>query len=253
MPSYGPARNRVHESVAALILRAFEGENPSSDIREEDTVAIRISRHGYIKETSYVAGYLRTANLNELTIMTERFLQDSKVTSETLEPATPGSSGPAPNGPEWSITPRIEHDVENNGEAYPLAVPDIANLRRERVLRAAGCGNERRMVAANALLRPVAQASVTRTFDSSDATVVGRKRQRSKTQGRRVVTGQDGTSLSLPWGIYPDSTGAGQGITVRLKMQPGAYKVNGEECVSRKKVRIIDGVPATTRNIAALR
>ena len=84
-PMDEPARHHVHKEVAALIMRAFDRENPGSDVQDETVVTVRTERHGYVKKTPYIAGDLRAANLNELTIMTERFFNDPVVMSGTLE------------------------------------------------------------------------------------------------------------------------------------------------------------------------
>ncbi len=87
-----PARNQVHKVIAARILGVFEHCNPESEILDETVVAVRIARHGYAKESSYVAGDLRMVNKNELAIMTERFLKDPAVMSGALEPAPASTS-----------------------------------------------------------------------------------------------------------------------------------------------------------------
>lgn len=213
-PMDEPARHHVCKEVAAVVMRAFDRENPESNIQDETVVTVRIDRHGYIKETPYIAGDLRAANLNELTIMTQRFLSDPVVMSGTLE------AGP---------------------DLGPYRASDVAAPRPE-AKKAKGKRGE-----------CTAASSVAVTTNLSRANVGGKKRARSKAEGCRVETGEDGELLPWLWGIHLESEEAAEATTMRLKMKLGVVSVNGEECVSRKKIKIVRGVAVNAPNMVALR
>lgn len=214
-PMDEPTRNQVHRAVAALIMRAFDRENPGSDVEDETMVTMRTERHGYVKKTPYIAGDLRAANLNELAIMTDRFLSDPAVMSGTLEP-----------GPD----------------IVPYRASTNAAAPRRKAKKAKGKDG------ACAVAAPSA-AVVT---DLSGAAAVGKKRGRSKAEGCGLASREDGGSLPCLWGIHLESQDAGGVTTVRLKMKLGVVSVNGEECVSRKKIKIVRGVVVNAPNMAAL-
>ncbi|CAM9583843.1 unnamed protein product [Laminaria digitata] len=214
-PMDEPARNQVHRDVAALIMRAFDRENPGSDVEDETMVTIRTERHGYVKKTPYIAGDLRAANLNELTIMTDRFLSDPSVMSGTLEPG-----------------------------------PDIVPYRSST--NAAAPRREAQKAKGKDGACAVAAPSAAVVTNLSGAAAVGKKRGRSKAEGCGLVYGEDGGSLPCLWGIHLESEDAGGVTTLRLKMKLGVVSVNGEECVFRKKIKIVRGVVVNAPNMAAL-
>ena len=213
-PMDEPARHHVRKEVAAVVMRAFDRENPESNVQNETVVTVRIDRHGYVKEAPYIAGDLRAANRNELTIMTQRFLSDPVVMSGTLE------AGP---------------------DLGPSRASDVAAPRRE-AKKAKDNGGE-----------CAAASSVTVTTNLSRANVGGKKRGRSKAEGCRVQTREEGDLLPWPWGIHLESEEAAGATTMRLKMKLGVVSVNGEECVSRKKVKIVRDVAVNAPNMVALR
>lgn len=143
-----PARNLVHKVVAAQILRTFERGNPESDILDESIVAVRIARHGYIKESSYVAGDLRMVNENEIAIMTKRFLNDPAVMSGDLEPApalastgsTPsdpdrGDAGEEPKCSEGEIQRLVRVNDVNPLQLPPGIYPDVEDAGGGKTMR----------------------------------------------------------------------------------------------------------------------
>ena len=209
-----PARHHVHKEVAALIMRAFDRENPGSDVQDETVVTVRTERHGYVKKTPYIAGDLRAANLNELTIMTERFFNDPVVMSGTLE-----------------ARPNIG----------PYRASDVAAPRRE-AKKPKGKGGA-----------CAAASSAAAATSLSRANVVGKKRGRSKAEGCGVATGDVRGSLPHMWGIRLESEDGKEATKMRLKMKLGVISVNDEECVSRKKIEIVRGIAVNAPNMAALR
>ena len=213
-PMDEPARYHVSKEVAAVIMRAFDRENPGSSIQDETVVTLRIDRHGYVKETPYIAGDLRAANLHELTAMTERFFSDPVVMSGTLE-----------TGPDLG----------------PYRASDVTAQRQEAKkarVKGGACAAASSAIAATNISRP---------------NVVGNKRGRSEAEGCGIATEDDGDSFPWMWGIRLESEDAVEARTMRLKMKLGVVSVNGEDCVSRNKIMIVRGVAVNAQNMAALR
>ena len=213
-PMDEPARYHVSKEVAAVIMRAFDRENPGSSIQDETVVTLRIDRHGYVKETPYIAGDLRAANLHELTAMTERFFSDPVVMSGTLE-----------TGPDLG----------------PYRASDVTAQRQEAKkarVKGGACAAASSAAAATSLSR---------------ANVVGKKRGRSKAEGCGVATGDVRGSLPHMWGIRLESEDGKEATKMRLKMKLGVVSVNGEDCVSRNKIMNVRGVAVNAQNMAALR
>lgn len=262
---YGDERNQVHKVVAALILRSFDLEHPESDILDEAVVSIRIARHGYVKETAYVAGDLRTINRHtELTIMTERFLQDPTVMSGTLEATAPGfSEDPLRSGAKnlSPATPREGATKQKSKDGAPTTVAERdcvgeKGARCKGVTRGEKRDDDRGVVAAAPASSPVCTrvaATDTATPRSSNEAVVGGKRPRGKDEECRADSGDEGGPLSLPWGVYAQLGCDGKASSLLLKMKLVPVTVNGVECASHKKVRIVSGMPVNPRNIDALR
>lgn len=262
---YGDKRNQVHKVVAALILHAFDLEHPESDILDEAVVSIQIARHGYVKDTAYVAGDLRTVNRhNEMTIMTERFLQDPTVMSGTLEATAPGfpeepllsgANNPSAATPGEGATKR----KSKAGARTAVAERDCVGGKGARckgVARGEKRDDDRGVVAAAPASPPVCTrvaATDTATPRSPNEAVVGRKRPRGKDGGCRADSGDEEGSLSLPWGVYAQLGCDGKASSLLLKMKLVPVTVNGVECASQKKVRIVSGMPVNARNIDALR
>eukprot|EP00752_Nemacystus_decipiens_P012369 g10964.t1 len=118
-----PARNQIHEALAAIILRTFDRDYPESDVRDQTIVHLRVNRHRFVKESSFVAGDLRTTNKNTLSILTERFLNDPVVMAGELEPASaspPVCEGSAPHN---FVSKAARHAPETDAETGPKAPP----------------------------------------------------------------------------------------------------------------------------------
>lgn len=215
-PRGEPARHQVHKILAAAILRKFDKYNPGSDVRDEHIVTMRIKRHGFFKESSFVACDLRTENKNAISILTERFWNDPVVIG--------GELGPAPACPlvcEGS-TP---HD--------------------------SGCGPTRQEQEAETKPEARTTTSSIEPAELSHATIVGTKRGCSEGEVRRH--GDGANNPSLPWGLYADSEDAPASKTMRLKVKLGAMRVNGEDVVPVKKMQVVSGIKMNAGNISALR
>ncbi|CAM9125862.1 unnamed protein product [Ectocarpus fasciculatus] len=219
-PVDGPAQGQVHRSVAARILRAFDRESPSSDILDETVVNIRIQRHKVVKESSFLAGDLRVENKNDLAILTQRFLNDPIVMSGELQPSTS------------PVTCTMYAPPPHSGSATARREKEKSKDREEKVSTT---------------------VRATATDELPDATLVGKEREREQGEVWRVTNMDDTSSLSLPWGIYPDAKDANGDETMRLKVKLGACWVNGEKFEHAKKMKVVGGVAVTASNIAALR
>ncbi|CAM9504799.1 unnamed protein product [Pylaiella littoralis] len=214
------ARDQVHRVVDAFVLRAFDQENPGSDILDETVVTVRIWRYGHLFESTHVAGDLRMTGQNEVIMMTELFLDDPKVISGELEPAPASASTGSSTHDPGSDT----MSCKRAGEYRQAAATQLDEAR---------------------VPNPTAEPACT-----SDATALGEKRKRSQGDVFRVGSRHKVDSLSLPPGIYLD---AGESQTLRLKVKLGRVRVNGVECVFRKKMKIIGGVALHAHNVTALR
>ncbi|CAM9125939.1 unnamed protein product [Ectocarpus fasciculatus] len=219
-PVNGPAQDRVHTSVAARILRAFDKQNPSSDILDETVVNIRIQRHNFVTESSFVAGELRVENKKDLAILTQRFLNDPAVMSGELPPATAPVTCTMYAPPPHSGSTTARHETEKSKDTDE----EVSTAFR-----------------------------ATATDELLDATLVGKEREREQGEVWPVTNVDDTSSLSLPWGIYPDAKDANGDETMRLKVKLGACWVNGESVAHAKKMKVVGGVAVNASNIAALR
>ena len=222
-PTDGPARDQIHKTFAAIILRVFDKEYPESDVRDDTVVNLRVKRHGFVKESSFVAGDLRTENKNALIIMAQRFLNDPVVMGGELEPAPAGP--PAFEGSSLddfgADAARNEQEAETEPEPEPE--PEAP---------------------------PITTASLT-PAEWSNTAFVGTKLGCLKGVGRRDEEGAK--PPLLPEGIYVHSEVLTGGTTLRLKVKLGPMTVNGEEVVSAKKMKVVSGIAMNAGNIVALR
>ncbi|CAM9505088.1 unnamed protein product [Pylaiella littoralis] len=222
LPVDEPARYQVHRVLAALVLRAFDQENSVSDILDETDVTVQIRRHGYVLESTYVAGDLRMTDQNEVTMMTELFLNDPKVMSGELEPAPSPSTGSSTHDPDSDTM-----SCKRAGEYRQAAIKQLDEARMPNPTTEPAC--------------------------PSDATAVGQKRTHQEGEVCRVGSRNKVDLLPLPPSIYLDAVDAGGGETLRLKVKLGRVWVNRVECVFRKKMKIIGGVALHAHNVTALR
>lgn len=213
----------MHRIVAAQVLRAFDQENPGSDILDETVVTVRIARHGFLMKSTYVAGDLRMIDKNEIVILIELFLNDPETMLGELKPA-PAST---------STRPTTHGSGSNDTVTCKRATEHEEGSKH---------ADEARMT------NPITDPSC-----SLGSTVVGEKRRHSEGDVWRAISGAKMDLLPLPSGIYLDAEDAGGSKTLRLKVKLGEIWVNGEECVFRKKMKIVGGVALHARNVAALR